>query len=205
MGVTSNAFKRQLGRDAGKVVTNVLFGDKHATPIRHVRAQAAKEKHVAELEHQRQLQSQQAAHERKLQRQARKSQNQEDIYRLKQMVEADVLEINNVQFEEGKEEIMSFLRELTSRIEINKWESIIIGKNVKSHSITNHIPSAYLRKFKEALFVLESKHSETKEFELMNKEFKRLKTRKIFGQFKWVFSILAVILAFVILVYTQTH
>lgn len=205
MGVTSNAFKRQLGRDAGKVVTNAVFGDKHATPIRHIRAKAAKEKHEKELEHQSQIQSQQAAHERKLQRQERKSQNRVDIYNLKQTVEDDVMEINQIQVDGGsKDEIMQLLRELISRIEINKWESVIIGKNVKTHSITNHIPTAYLRKFKDAIFILETKNAESKEFELMNKELKRLKRKMIFGKFKWIFSILLFILAFVILILSQT-
>lgn len=30
------SFTRQIGRDAGKVVTNKMFGDKHAAPYRRI-------------------------------------------------------------------------------------------------------------------------------------------------------------------------
>ena len=31
-----SSFVRQIGRDAGKVATNKMFGDKHSTPYRRV-------------------------------------------------------------------------------------------------------------------------------------------------------------------------
>lgn len=34
MGKFEDSFKRQVGRDTGKFVSNVIFGDKHATPVR---------------------------------------------------------------------------------------------------------------------------------------------------------------------------
>lgn len=37
MGKFSDSFKRQLGRDTGRAVSNFLFGDKHAAPVRVVR------------------------------------------------------------------------------------------------------------------------------------------------------------------------
>ena len=42
MGKISNSFKGQIGRDAGKVFSNLLWGDKHATPHRHIMADAKK-------------------------------------------------------------------------------------------------------------------------------------------------------------------
>ena len=34
MSKFGDAFKRQVGRDTGKFVSNLIFGDKHSTPVR---------------------------------------------------------------------------------------------------------------------------------------------------------------------------
>ena len=34
MGKFEDSFKRQVGRDTGKFVSNLIFGDKHSTPVR---------------------------------------------------------------------------------------------------------------------------------------------------------------------------
>ena len=49
MGVFGNSLKRELGKNTGKFISNVVFGDKHSTPYRRVdaRRQAA---HAARLE-----------------------------------------------------------------------------------------------------------------------------------------------------------
>lgn len=36
MGKFENAFKREMGKNTGKVLSNFLFGDKHSTPYRKV-------------------------------------------------------------------------------------------------------------------------------------------------------------------------
>ena len=36
MGIIDNSFKRELGKNAGKMVSNMLFGDSHSTPYRRV-------------------------------------------------------------------------------------------------------------------------------------------------------------------------
>ena len=36
MGKVFNSFKGQIGRDAGKVFSNIVWGDKHSAPYRRV-------------------------------------------------------------------------------------------------------------------------------------------------------------------------
>ena len=36
MGIIENSFKRELGKNTGKWVSNVVFGDGHSTPYRRV-------------------------------------------------------------------------------------------------------------------------------------------------------------------------
>ena len=36
MGTSRNSFKRELGKNTGKFVSNIIFGDKHSTPYRHM-------------------------------------------------------------------------------------------------------------------------------------------------------------------------
>ncbi len=196
MGKVSDSFKRQVGRDAGKVVSNFLFGDKHATPIRHVRA---KEKFEAEIAHQKEMQSQANEHQRKLYEMELKRKRQEYLLGLKKTVEQDVLEINSIEIGTTKDDIINTLRELSSRIKINKWQNIIIGKNVDEKAITNHIPSAYLDKYEEALHTLKSKYPESKDFELYEKKFKHFRLKKILLKFKWFFVILLLITSILVI------
>lgn len=190
MGKVTDSFQRQVGRDAGKVVSNFLFGDKHATPIRHVRA---KEKFEAEIAHQKEIQSQASAHQRQLFKMELKQKGQNYLYNLKKTVENDVLEINAIETGTTKDELVRTLTELSSRIEINKWQNIIIGNNVKEKSITNHIPSAYLNKYIEVLTTLKSKYPENKDFELFEKRLNWFRFKKILLKFKWFFIILIII------------
>ena len=44
MGKFGDSFKRQLGRDTGRFVSNVLFGNKHAAPVRVSHRQEGKER-----------------------------------------------------------------------------------------------------------------------------------------------------------------
>lgn len=39
MGRVSNSFKREIGKNAGKAVSNFIFGDSHSTPYRRVDAE----------------------------------------------------------------------------------------------------------------------------------------------------------------------
>lgn len=190
MGKVTDSFQRQLGRDAGKVVSNFLFGDKHATPIRHVRA---KEKFEAEIAHQKEIQSQASAHQRQLFKMELKQKKQNYLYNLKKTVENDVLEINAIETGTTKDELFRTLTELSSRIEINKWQNIIIGNNVKEKSITNHIPSAYLNKYIEVLNTLKSKYPENKDYELFEKRLNWFRLKKILLKFRWFFIILIII------------
>jgi hypothetical protein len=196
MGKVSDSFKRQVGRDAGKVASNILFGDKHATPIRHVRA---KEKFEAEIAHQKEIQSQASTHQRELFKMELKQKKQEYLYNLKKTVEQDVLEINSIAIGATKDELINTLSELSSRILINKWQNIIIGKNVNEKSITNHIPSAYLNKYEEILHTLKSKYPESKDFELYEKRLKGFRLKKVFLKFKWFFIILIFITSIIVL------
>jgi hypothetical protein len=36
MGRIGNSFKREIGKNAGKAVSNLIFGDSHSTPYRRV-------------------------------------------------------------------------------------------------------------------------------------------------------------------------
>lgn len=200
MGITSGSFKRQVGKDAGKAVSNFIFGNKHATPIRHVRA---KEEFETEVAHQKEIQSQATAHQQELFKMELKQKQQEYFYNLKKTVEKDVLEISSIAIGTSKEELIAALGELSTRIRINKWQTEIIGNNVKEKTITNHIPSSYLNKYEETLNILKSKYPESKDFELFEKRLKRFRFKKVFLQFKWLFVMLLFIVAIAIFVFIE--
>ncbi len=37
MGTFENSLKRELGKNTGKFISNIIFGDRHSTPYRRVR------------------------------------------------------------------------------------------------------------------------------------------------------------------------
>ena len=43
MGIIEDSFKKELGKNTGKFVSNLVFGDKHSTPYRRVRSSEAQE------------------------------------------------------------------------------------------------------------------------------------------------------------------
>ena len=43
MGIIENSFKRELGKNTAKVVSNLLFGDRHSTPSRRVESTRVQE------------------------------------------------------------------------------------------------------------------------------------------------------------------
>ena len=57
MGSFGNSLKRELGKNTGKFISNVVFGDMHSTPYRRVdaRRQAARDARLAEVEARRRV------------------------------------------------------------------------------------------------------------------------------------------------------
>ncbi len=133
MGKVSDSFKRQIGRDAGKVVSNIIFGDKHSTPYRRVESKKQK----AELE------------DKKMKIIQEKAQN-DDLYALDRAVNSSVDQIVAIQMPDNERAIVNLLNSLETLLESNSWEPEK-DKEKKKAKIRNKYPDAVLNKFEQVL------------------------------------------------------
>ncbi len=172
MGRTSNAFKGQVGRDAGKVVTNFLFGDKHATPHRHIMANAKKE--IAEAESNHRIETD------------RKNQ----MFGLDSAVLQNIDLVAGVKIPHEKFELIDVLSELTTQLSANKWGQIFDEEN----RIRNKFTNALFDKYKQCVFTLEAIDPTTPQLKYYKDVIKKANYRKIIGKFYPLFGILLVII-----------
>ncbi|HOD97131.1 MAG TPA: hypothetical protein PLY31_05840 [Tenuifilaceae bacterium] len=133
MGKVSDSFKRQIGRDAGKVVSNIIFGDKHSTPYRRVESKKQK----AELE------------DKKMKIIQEKAEN-DDLYALDRAVNSSVDQIVAIQMPDNERAIVNLLNSLETLLESNSWEPEK-DKEKKKAKIRNKYPDAVLNKFEQVL------------------------------------------------------
>lgn len=133
MGKISDSFKRQIGRDAGKVVSNIIFGDKHSTPYRRVESKKQK----AELE------------DKKMKIIQEKAEN-DDLYALDRAVNSSVDQIVAIQMPDNERAIVNLLNSLETLLESNSWEPEK-DKEKKKAKIRNKYTDAVLNKFEQVL------------------------------------------------------
>lgn len=161
MGKTSNSFKGQIGRDAGKVVTNFLFGDKHATPHRHIMAETKKQ--LAEDESRNRIESE------------RKNQ----MYSLDSAVLQNIDLVAAIKIPHEKFELIDLLSELTTQLSANKWGQVFEEEN----RIRNKFTDALLDKYKQCIFTLEAVDSSTPQLKYYKNVVKKANYRKTWGAF----------------------
>jgi hypothetical protein len=156
MGIFSS-FKNQIGRDTGKVVSNLVWGDKHASVYRRARSNYESKKVVEHNEEE---------YERVIQEQK--------IGNAKSSVDEGVLQINIIKIPQKKDAIIEMLQELTIMLVANPWKSIQKEEN----KITNRYSDALLMKYEQALFTLKSKFPKEIEIRYFERQFVSLrKTR----------------------------
>lgn len=180
MGRTSESFKGQIGRDAGKVVSNFLFGDKHATPYRRVEADKK-----AEIE------------DRKMKLQEENVRNQ-DIYALDAAVINAVDQVISAQIPDNEKDILSLLNELEIQLEVNKWQNVL-GEQRAFSKIRNKYPDAVLKKYEQCL--AELKYIGTNEDRLkdLNKKISKFRFKRTFSKFLPFWTTTIVIVGIILL------
>jgi len=175
-----DSLKRQVGRDAGKVISNFVFGDSHSTPHRNTNSQSRT--NVSEL-NQKRLEFQQ--HEIK----------QKDLYLIDNAVINAVNQVISIDIPNNEKEIVKILQELEIQLKVNKWSSIHKGETAK---IRNKFPDAVLTKYEQCVYEL--KYSECNEDRLMLATKTLSKYKKIRFIYKYILflAIFAFLLLFVI-------
>lgn len=132
-----NSFKGQIGRDTGKVISNFLWGDKHASVYR--RAQSRNSARIQEDKHAEEFE--------------RLIENQK-IEKVQRFVDKGVTKVISMKIPQKKELIIEMLQELTVMLIANTWGPVYKDE----FKITNKYSDAILAKFEQALFALKVKY-----------------------------------------------
>jgi len=165
MGVTSNSFKRQIGRDAGKVVSNFIFGDKHSTPYRRVASTRAQQRTIAE--------------ERKT-----KMQETQNLHAVDAAVINAVDQVIAAPVSDDEKSLVKLMNELEIQLAAVKWKET--GGDDEEAKIRNKYPDAVLQKYKQCVRELKFIGANEERIKYHKSRYKRLRRKKIWGKNKTV-------------------
>ncbi|PIV50109.1 MAG: hypothetical protein COS19_05185, partial [Flavobacteriaceae bacterium CG02_land_8_20_14_3_00_34_13] len=206
MGIIENSFKRELGKNTGKMVSNMIFGDKHSTPYRRVHSAPPPPPRPSkiQLEHEANLARIEA--EKEIQRKMLQEQNkqhkaelelQERIYKEQQETEQEqFLEKYIIELQSSIREALDFntdaptlqqVNYLISVLETKKWANKLdfgsksLEKN--KNRLENELSDIYLMKLNECLEILSDDLSDIKRkyyFDTLQK-FEKRKSEGLYG------------------------
>lgn len=171
-----NSLKGQIGRDTGRVISNTIFGNRHATKHQRVEEQNTK----ANLKAQRDFE---------LEILEQEQQNNDAEFKRLQLrennlrFEKEIANIVSVKVPQKKEDLMEALNELSMMISANPWKSILEADNKAS----NNYSDVLLKKYEQCLFSLKTKFPQEGEIIYYESQFKKFKNESIKGKFSIFF------------------
>lgn len=137
-----DSFKNQVARDAGKVTSNFLFGDKHAAPYRRVNAEAKETARKTATENRAEIE------DRRLQI-LKDAKEKEDLYALDRAVISAVDQVVAKRIPTDEKDIINLAKELEVQLELSHWEDL--GKDKERAKIRNKYPDAVLQKYEQCV------------------------------------------------------
>ena len=150
MGKIGDSFKREVGKNTGKFVSNLVFGDKHSTPYRRVdggssgvRAEAAQTRAEA-------ARIQAAALEEKTRAEIEK-QEKDDLNILDGAVLKNVDIVLQTPIPQDEGGLLNLMSIWAAQLSGSKWDYLS-----KEGVIRNQFPDALMEKYKQCTMVLKS-------------------------------------------------
>lgn len=159
MGTFGNSLKRELGKNTGKFISNVVFGDMHSTPYRRVdaRRKAASAARIAEAEARRKVEE--VKKEAKLEaarmrleeaRERAEFDRKNQLYAIDGAVIKNIDLLNSQRIPTDKADLLQMLSELSVLLKANKWQT-----NSDEAEIRNKYTDALLEKYTQCVRELE--------------------------------------------------
>lgn len=151
MGAFGNSLKRELGKNTGKFISNVVFGDMHSTPYRRVdsRRQAAMNARLAEAEARRRVEEvkkearlEEARLKREEARERAELDRKNQLYAIDGAVLKNIDALNSNPIPSDKAGLLQMLSELSVQLKANKWE-----RGNDEAAIRNKYTDALLEKY----------------------------------------------------------
>lgn len=137
-GTFGKAFKREVGKNTGKVFSNFLFGDSWSTPHRvaHEKAKIKGENDKLKIE---------AEQKRK---------DNEQIYLVDAAVLQNIDKVAAFRLSHSREELLCQIDELTIQLSANKYHDV--SDDEKEARVRNKFNDALMEKYKQALIILQT-------------------------------------------------
>lgn len=207
MGTLGNAFKRELGKNTGKFVSNVIFGDGHSTPYRRVdkaretnananlqMAEARKTNANARLqmaEARMEIAEAQAQEARERSKRERKNQ----IYAVDSAVLENIDLLNSQAIPTDKQELLQFLSVLAVQLKATPWLDESRDDEAK---IRNKYTNALLEKFRLSVYELETTAPDDPHLQMYKELLSQSNKKRFLAKHKRGIIILSCILAILI-------
>src|SRR5690606_24836186 len=186
MSLFGKSFERELGKNTGKWVSNVIFGDGHATPYRR-----------AENRRQQKLNQQRIQEDNFHQQRLTQIRLEDKIKQKEQLLVIDgaVLQnvdmISSIKVTNNSEQLVDILSELSIQVKTNKWHG-----NNEEGKIRNKYNEALLEKYNQAFLRLKSIDPNNAQIEYFEKNIKNFRKKRFLKKNQIILIIASFIFAF---------
>lgn len=195
MGTMFNSFKRQVGKDAGKALSNAVFGDGHSTPYRRVEPKVTAASITAKVREEKlELEKNKVQEEQRIKAAEMEQKHRLETAKMEQEKAQDhhnrIAEVAEIVIPEDKNERITLMNQLLVKIKSVSW-----SKDKR----TNEYADALLAKYKQCLFALKHQYPESFEIPLGDAEYKKLSRSRFIKKNKKLIITAICILAFVVI------
>lgn len=193
MGTFGNAFKRELGKNTGKFVSNVVFGDGHSTPYRRVDYDRETNANPWQFLDEATMKIAEIRDERKRSKRERK----EQLSAVDSAVVENIDLLNSRAIPTDKQELLQLLSALAVKLKATPWLDETRDDEAK---IRNKYTTALLEKFRLSIYELETTAPDDPHLQ-MYKELLSQSNKKFLATHKRRIIILSCVLVILILFY----
>ena len=184
-----SSLKGQLGRDTGRLISNKIYGNRHATKYQRVDDSKNIAKNLKlEQEYELELLEKEKNIEIDFLKQKEEIKNIQDK---KTFVDQNLKEIIGMKVPDSKDRIIENLHSLSIEITSNKWKDSEDDIN----KISNVYTDALFKKYEQHLVTLKSKFPSAVEIQYFEKQSKAFQKQAFFQKYKLIF--IGIILAII--------
>lgn len=184
-----SSLKGQLGRDTGRLISNKIYGNRHATKYQRVDDSKTIAKNLKlEQEYELELLEKEKNIEIDFLKQKEEIKNIQDK---KTFVDQNLKEVIGMKVPDSKDRIIENLHSLSVEITSNKWKD----SEDEINKISNVYTDALFKKYEQHLVTLKSKFPSAVEIQYFEKQSKTFQKQAFFQKYKLIF--IAIILAII--------
>ena len=184
-----SSLKGQLGRDTGRLISNKIYGNRHATKYQRVDDSKNIAKNLKlEQEYELELLEKEKNIEIDFLKQKEEIKNIQDK---KTFVDQNLKEIIGMKVPDSKDGIIQNLHSLSVEITSNKWKD----SEDEINKISNIYTDALFKKYEQHLFILKNKFPNSAEIIYFEKQYKTYQKQAFLQKYKLV--IIGILLAIV--------